>query len=448
MTQLESAKKGIITEQMKYVAEVEGIEPEKLRELVAEGLVVIPANPNHDIHRFTGIGQGLSVKVNVNLGTSYDYINLEEEIKKVEISHQYGADTVMDLSTGGDLENIMRTLISKAKVPLGTVPIYEAEFRAAKEKGSFFKMTVDDLFGVIEEHGKRGVDFITVHCGITLEALRTYMNTSRTTGIVSRGGGLMAAWMIHNEQENPLYRYFDRLLEIAREYDMTLSLGDSLRPGSTADSTDRPQIHELITLGELVERARKAGVQTMVEGPGHIPLNEVATNVQIQKKLCRGAPFYILGMLPCDTAAGFDHIAGAIGGALAGMYGADMLCYITPAEHLGLPTPEHVRDGLIAFKIAAHIADLARGNRKALERNKIVSEARYKLDWKTQFQFLLFPEEAKKIYEERSTKTKACSMCGPFCPMNIVENTIRNKLHNGKTLQILDNGRSTVSSKL
>jgi len=428
MTQMEKAKRGIITDEMRYIAEIEGIDPEELREKVANGVVVIPANPNHtSLERFTGIGEGLSVKVNVNLGTSYDYVNLDEEIKKLEIAHEYGADTVMDLSTGGDLEGIMKTLISKAKIPIGTVPIYEAEFRAAKNKGSFFNMTADDLFEVIEEHGKRGVDFITVHCGVTFESLRRYKESNRVTGIVSRGGGLIAAWMIHNEEENPLYKYYDRLLEIAREYDMTLSLGDGLRPGSIADSTDRAQIQELVILGELVERARRAGVQTMVEGPGHIPLNEIATNVQIEKKLCKGAPFYILGMLPCDTAAGYDHIAGAIGGAVAGMYGVDMLCYLTPAEHLGLPTPEHVKEGLIAFKIAAHIADIARGNKKALERNKLMSEARYKLDWKRQFELALFPKEAEKIFRERASKTNACSMCGPFCPMNLVEKTIRSK---------------------
>lgn len=427
MTQIEKARKGIITEEMRYVADKEGLDPSDLMELVAKGLVVIPANPNHSIERFTGIGQGLSVKVNVNLGTSYDYVNLDEEIQKLQVAHEYGADTVMDLSTGGDLESIMKTLITNSKVPLGTVPIYEAEFMAAKKKGSFLKMSADDLFEVIEEHGKRGVDFITVHCGVTLDSLRRYTNSSRTTGIVSRGGGLIAAWMIYNEQENPLYKYFDRLLEIAREYDMTLSLGDGLRPGSISDSTDRLQIQELIILGELVEKARNAGVQVMVEGPGHIPLNEIMTNVQLQKKLCKGAPFYILGMLPCDTAAGFDHIAGAIGGAISGMYGADMLCYITPAEHLGLPTVEQVKDGLIAFKIAAHIADIARGNKKALERNLLMSEARYKLDWERQFELALFPKEAKAIHDSRRSGTKACSMCGPFCPMNLVENTLRNK---------------------
>ncbi len=428
MTQLEAARMGKITPQMEYVAKVEGKTPEEIRELVAAGRVVIPANPNHtSLERFTGIGEGLRVKVNVNLGTSYDYVNVDEELEKVDIAIAYGADTLMDLSTGGDLRAIRQLVLERSTIPVGTVPIYEAEFRAAKEKNSFFNMTEDDLFEVIEEHGRQGVDYITVHVGVTWESLRRYQNTDRVTGIVSRGGGLLAAWMLHNEKENPLYEHYDRLLEIAREYDMTLSLGDGLRPGSLADSTDRPQIQELLLIGELVERARKVGVQAMVEGPGHIPLNEVYTNVQIQKKLTGHAPFYILGMLPTDVAAGFDHIAGAIGGALAGWYGADMLCYITPAEHLALPSPEHVKEGLIAFKIAAHIADIARGNPEAIARNREMSRARYALDWARQFELALFPEEARKIFEERGSKTEACSMCGPFCPMNLVEKTLRRK---------------------
>jgi len=428
MTQLEAARMGKITPQMEYVARVEGKSPEEIRELVAAGRVVIPANPNHtSLERFTGIGEGLKVKVNVNLGTSFDYVNVEEELEKVYIALEYGADTLMDLSTGGDLRAIRQLVLERSTIPVGTVPIYEAEFRAAKEKHSFFHMTADDLFEVIEEHGKQGVDYITVHVGVTWESLRRYQNTHRVTGIVSRGGGLIAAWMLHNEQENPLYEHYDRLLEIAREYDMTLSLGDGLRPGSLADSTDRPQIQELLLIGELVERARKAGVQAMVEGPGHIPLNEIFTNVQIQKKLTGHAPFYILGMLPTDVAAGFDHIAGAIGGALAGWYGADMLCYITPAEHLALPTPAQVKEGLIAFKIAAHIADLARGNPEAIARNREMSKARYALDWERQFELALFPKEARAIFEARGSKTEACSMCGPFCPMNLVEKTLRRK---------------------
>ena len=428
-TQMEYARRGIITEAMRYVAEQEGIDPETLRERIAAGVVVLPANPNHTtLERFCGIGQGLMTKVNANLGTSYDYVNLEEELEKVRVAIEYGADTIMDLSTGGNLESIRKAVLNITTVPLGTVPIYEAEFLAAEKRGSFFDMTVDDLFETIERHGQQGVDYITVHCGVTLSALERYRNTHRITGIVSRGGGLMAAWMLHNERENPLYEYFDRLLEIAREYDMTLSLGDGMRPGCLADDLDGPQIEELIILGELVERARKAGVQTMVEGPGHVPLNEIHTNVQLQKKLCKNAPFYILGMLPIDTGAGYDHIVGAIGGALAAMYGTDMLCYVTPAEHLALPTVDDVREGVIAFKIAAHAGDVAKGLPQAWERNRQMSEARYHLDWERQFQLALFPREARSIYERRGSKTKACSMCGPFCPMNLVEKTL--KRHN------------------
>ena len=427
MTQLEAAKQGRITEQMAYVAEQEGLEPETVRELVAAGRVVIPANPNHTtLTHFTAIGEGMRVKVNANLGTSYDYVNPDEEVEKVRVAIEAGADTVMDLSTGGDLAAIRARTLEAATVPLGTVAIYEAEFKAAARK-NFFDMSADELFETIEAHGKAGVDYITVHAGVTLATLERYRHAERVTGIVSRGGGLMAAWMLQNAQENPLYARFDDLLEIARTYDMTLSLGDGLRPGSLADSTDRPQIQELLIIGELVERARRAGVQAMVEGPGHIPLNEIQTNVQIQKKLTGHAPFYILGMLPIDTGAGFDHIVGAIGGAVAGWHGADMLCYLTPAEHLGLPTPKHVREGVIAFKLAAHIADVARGRQPDLERNRRMSEARYRLDWETQFQLALYPEEARRIYEARGSQTKACSMCGPYCPMNLVEAVLRRR---------------------
>ena len=425
-TQMELARQGKITDAMAYVAESEGMSPEEIRERVAAGVVVIPANPNHTrLTRFCGIGKGLRTKVNANLGTSYDYVNLEEELEKVRIAVDAGADTVMDLSTGGDIPAIRQAILDHCPVPLGTVPIYEAEFHAAQKRGSFFNMTVDDLFETIERHGKDGVSYITVHCGVTRAALERYRNTHRTTGIVSRGGGLMAAWMLHNDAENPLLEHFDWLLEIARTYDMTLSLGDGLRPGSLADDLDRPQIEELIILGELVERARRAGVQAMVEGPGHVPLHEIAANIQIQKKLCKDAPFYVLGPLVIDTGAGFDHIVGAIGGAVAGMYGADMLCYVTPAEHLGLPTPQHVYEGVVAFKIAAHAADVAKGRKDAWERNRRMSEARYRLDWETQFQLALYPDVARRIFHERASHTRACSMCGPFCPMNLVEQTLR-----------------------
>lgn len=427
MTQLEAARKGIVTEAMAYVAHCEGLEPQFVREQVAAGRVVIPANPNHrTLTRFTAIGEGMRVKVNANLGTSYDFADPEQEVRKVRAAIEAGADTVMDLSTGGDLERIREMTLEASTVPLGTVPIYEAEFQAARRK-SVFDMTADELLEVIERHGRSGVDYITVHAGVTQESLRRYRNSPRVTGIVSRGGGMLAAWMLRNEQENPLWERFDDVLEIARSYDMTLSLGDGLRPGCLADATDRAQVQELLLVGELVERARRAGVQAMVEGPGHIPLGEIQANVQLQKKLTDHAPFYILGMLPIDTAAAFDHIAGAIGGAVAGWHGADMLCYLTPAEHLALPTAEHVREGVIAFKLAAHVADVARGHPAALLRNRQMSQARYALDWERQFELCLFPEEARRLYETRATRTKACSMCGPFCPMNLVEAVLRGR---------------------
>lgn len=435
-TQMEYARQGFYTDEMRFIAEVEGLDVEDIRRRVAEGFIVIPANRRHTtLKRPCGIGQGLTTKVNANIGTSYDYVNEDEELEKARVAVQYGADTVMDLSTGGDLEKIRQHILEATPVPLGTVPIYEAEYRAVAERGSFLKMTVDDLFNTIEAHGRQGVDYITVHCGITRHALELYRNQSRTTGIVSRGGGLMAAWMLHNDQENPLWKHFDWLLEIAREYDMVLSLGDSLRPGSLADDLDRPQVEELVVLGDLVERARNAGVQTMVEGPGHVPLNEIQTNVQLQKKLCKDAPFYILGMLAIDTGAGFDHISGAIGGAVAAMYGVDMLCYVTPAEHLALPTVDEVREGVIAFKIAAHAGDYAKGIPQVRERNRKLSEARYRLDWEEQFRLLLFPDVAREIFTRRASKTRACSMCGPYCPMNLVEKVLAHEEAKSKTAE-------------
>ncbi|MEO0231949.1 MAG: phosphomethylpyrimidine synthase ThiC [candidate division WOR-3 bacterium] len=429
MTQIEFARKGIITEVMEKIAKDENVSPEFIKEKVSEGEIVIPFNPNHkSLKKPCGIGSGLRTKINANIGTSFDYVNIDEEIEKLKVAIEYGADTVMDLSTGGDLKKIREKIIENSIVPVGTVPIYEAEIRAAQEKGSIFEMTPSLLFEVIKEHGKSGVDFITVHVGITLESLKRLKNQKRITGIVSRGGGLLAVWMMHSKKENPLYEKFDELLDIAREYDMTLSLGDGLRPGSIIDATDRAQIEELILLGELVEKARNKGVQVMVEGPGHIPINEIKMNVEMEKKFCKNAPFYVLGPLPCDTGAGFDHIVGAIGGALAASYGVDFLCYVTPSEHLGLPKVEDVKYGVIASKIAAHIGDLAKGIKSAWEMNKKLSEARYKLKWEEEFKYMLFPEEAKKIFKERKSETKACSMCGPFCPMNLFEEYIKERI--------------------
>lgn len=329
----------------------------------------------------------------------------------------------MDLSTGGDLDRIRRKILN-IPVPIGTVPIYQAAVEAVRDNGSIVDMTEDDIFDVIEKHAKDGVDFMTLHVGLTQESLQTLLRQKRLTGIVSRGGSFLAAWMIHNKKENPLYQDFDYLLEIAREYDVTLSLGDALRPGSIYDSTDKPQIHELRILGELVERAWEKGVQCMVEGPGHIPLNEIEANVILEKKICKGAPFYVLGPLVTDIALGYDHITAAIGGAIAAYAGADFLCYVTPSEHLALPTVEDVKLGVIASKIAAHAADIARGI--DIEKDYEMSKARANLNWRRQFELCVDPEKAKAFRKERQPQRgDVCTMCGEFCAMRIVREYLR-----------------------
>ncbi len=422
MTQLEKARKGEITPEMQWVAKEEGIHIEDLLSEMARGRIIITKNKNRKIERPIGIGKGLSVKVNANIGTSSDHASIEEELLKLEVSLKAGADTVMDLSTGGNLKEIRKAIIAKASCPIGTVPIYEAVIRVVKEKGGLIKMTADDLFEVIEEHALQGVDFITVHCGVTLSALERLKKQGRITDIVSRGGAFLTTWMLYHEKENPLYEQFDRLLEIAKKYDLTLSLGDGLRPGSLSDATDRAQIEELITLGELTKRAWDAGVQVMIEGPGHVPLDQIETNILLEKRLCDEAPFYVLGPLVTDIASGYDHIACAIGGALAAYIGADFLCYVTPAEHLKLPTVEDVREGVIATKIAAHAADLARGNPKAWQRDKEMSLARKRLDWDRQIELSIDPEKAKSYREERPPKENdVCTMCGEFCAIRMVK---------------------------
>jgi phosphomethylpyrimidine synthase len=420
MTQIEEARKGKLTEAMKAVAEEEQISPDFLMGLVAEGKVVIPVNPNHSPIHAIGIGQGLRTKVNVNIGTSSDFPDVADELKKVDVSLKYETDTLMDLSTGGDIKAIRRTILERARIPLGTVPVYEAAIRAIAERGSIVEMKEDDLFDVIEGQAKEGVDFMTVHAGLTSKAIERLKNQGRVADVVSRGGAFHLAWILHHGKENPLYANFDRLLEIVHKYDVTLSLGDGLRPGAIADATDRPQIEELVTLGELVKRSWEAGVQVMVEGPGHIPLDEVEMNIKIQKSLCKGAPFYVLGPLVTDIAPGYDHIVSAIGGAIAAAAGADFLCYVTPSEHLGLPGPDDVKDGLIASRIAAHAADIVKGVKGAKERDLKLSEARKKLDWDKQKNLVLDPYKFDDVRKERRTKSKACSMCGDFCAMRIV----------------------------
>jgi phosphomethylpyrimidine synthase len=419
--QIEEALKGFITPEMKRVAEYEDVDPEFIREGIREGTIVILANNRHRDFTPKAIGSGLTVKVNANIGTSPELCDIDLELEKLEMAKKAGADTVMDLSTGGDLDEIRRIIIEHAKMPVGTVPIYQAAISAVRRKKSIVRMEPEEIFDVIEKHGEDGVDFITVHCGITRRSLERLKKQGRITDIVSRGGAFLAEWMIVNEKENPLYEHFDRLLSIAKKYDMTLSLGDGLRPGSVADATDRAQIEELVTLGELAKVAKENGVQVMIEGPGHVPMNLIEANILLEKKLCNGAPFYVLGPVVTDIAPGYDHITSAIGGALAGFYGADFLCYVTPSEHLGLPTPQDVWEGVIVTKIAAHAADVARGNKKALERDKNMSMCRKSLDWEGQIKYAIDPEKIIRFRSQRRLKDDVCSMCGEYCAMKIVK---------------------------
>jgi len=416
MTQKIEAQKGVVTEEMKRVAEEEGVSPERLRENIVSGRVVIPANQNHRGVRPVGIGEGLRIKVNTNLGTSSDHVDIEEELEKLEVSIQAGTDTVMDLSTGGEIGVIRKEIIRHSPIPVGTVPIYEAAIQAAKKRGALAKMRVEDLFEVIERQAEEGVDFITVHCGVTRGAVERLRRAHRLLGVVSRGGSFLIEWMIYNGGENPLYEHYDRLLGVAKKHDVTLSLGDGLRPGCLADATDRPQVEEMILLGELTERAWAEGVQVMIEGPGHVPLDQIEANVLLEKRLCRGAPFYVLGPLVTDVSPGYDHISCAIGGAVAGKAGADFLCYVTPSEHLKLPSVEDVREGVIATRIAGHAADIARGNKIALERDMAMSKARMAFDWEKQIELSLDPEKAKRYHGEgKSGEKDVCTMCGEFC---------------------------------
>jgi len=418
--QLIEARKGNVTDAMKTVAGQEGIEAEALKDLVAAGKAVILSNDRHRNLTPKGVGAGLTVKVNANIGTSSERVHIEEEIEKLRVAEEAGTDTVMDLSTGGPLDEIRKIVMSHARVPVGTVPIYQAAVGAVAKKGSITAMEPDELFEVIEKHGEDGVDFITVHAGVTRSVLERLKKQGRIADIVSRGGAFLTEWMIVNNKENPLYEQFDRLVAIAKHYDMTLSLGDGLRPGSIADATDRTQVQELLILGELCEEAQRNGVQVMIEGPGHVPLNQIEANIVLEKKLCKDAPFYVLGPIVTDIAPGYDHITSAIGGALAGYYGADFICYVTPSEHLGLPTVDDVREGVVVARIAAHAADLARGNRSAWLRDEQMSRYRKALDWAGQIRMSIDPQKIKTFRKERSLHDDVCSMCGDYCAMKIV----------------------------
>lgn len=427
MAQRIKARKGIVTKEMEIIAREEDVSPEWLRDKMASGRVIIPANRKHKGVKPIGIGEGLRIKVNANLGTSSDHIDLEEELKKLEVSIQAGTDTVMDLSTGGDIGGIRKEILRHSSIPVGTVPIYEAAVEAVRKRKSLAKMRVNDLFEVIERQAEEGVDFITVHCGVTRSSVERLRRDRRLMGVVSRGGSFLIEWMIYNNQENPLFSHYDRLLEIAKKFDMTLSLGDGLRPGCIADATDRPQVEETIILGELTERAWAEGVQVMIEGPGHVPLDQIEANVLLEKRLCKGAPFYVLGPLVTDISPGYDHITCAIGGALAGKAGADFLCYVTPSEHLKLPSVEDVREGVIATRIAAHAADIARGNRQAFQKDLEMSRARKNFDWKKQIELSIDPEKARRYHEEGMSKeSDVCTMCGGFCAIKRVKDFFKN----------------------
>lgn len=423
---MEEARRGV-TPLIKKIAEKEKVSEEFVRNGIASGRICVPCNPRHDPEP-AAIGEGMSIKVNVNLGTSRDIVDLDSELRKMDIAIKYGADAVMDLSTGGDIDAIRARLLKECPVMMGSVPIYQTGLTAAR-KDAVVEMTEDDIFNGIEKHAKDGMDFMTVHCGITKETVGWLKSGNRLMDVVSRGGSFLTAWILHNEEENPLYKNFDYLLELAKKYEFTLSLGDGFRPGCINDATDRAQISELMTLGHLVERARAAGVQSMVEGPGHVPLDQVATNMKVEKSLCQGAPFYVLGPLVTDIAPGYDHIVGAIGGAVAAQNGADFLCYLTPAEHLSLPDEDDVREGVIASKIAAHVGDLCRG--KGKERDDAMARARKKLDWDAMFDVCIDPEKAKRYRARGCTeKQDGCSMCGDVCAVKIVNKYLIKDIEN------------------
>lgn len=429
MTLIEKARAGKITEEMRSIAEKEGRSPEYIRDGIANGRIVIPLNRNRSIEKICAIGEGLKTKVNANIGSSTDLADVDIELEKARVAEEAGTDTIMDLSTGGDIDGIRKEIIKHTNVPLGTVPIYQAAIEVVDKKGGIVFMTKDDIFSVIEKQAKDGVDFMTVHVGVTLSTFERLRNEGRVMDIVSRGGTFTVVWMLYNKKENPLYEYFDELIEIAREYEITLSLGDGFRPGAIVDSSDRSQFHELILLGELQQRALKAGVQVMIEGPGHIPVQEIQMNIQMEKKLCHGAPFYVLGPVVTDIAPGYDHIVSAIGGAMAAYYGADFLCYVTPSEHLGLPTKDEVKEGVITARIAAHIGDIGKGIPGAYEWDAKMAVARKKLRWKDQFKLAIDPKKAEELHEKISPNLEeVCSMCGEYCAIRLLNQALnRNK---------------------
>ncbi len=430
-TQMDAARKGILTKELTAVAEHEQWDPEKLRKLVAEGKVAIPANKNHSCLKPSGIGSMLRTKINVNLGTSRDLNDLEMELEKVKDAVLMGAESIMDLSSFGDTRKFRKKLTGECPAMIGTVPIYDAVVYYHKP---LREITAEEWIQIVEMHAKDGVDFMTIHVGINKQTARRFKEAKRLTNIVSRGGSIIFAWMEMTGEENPFYEHYDRILEICQRHDVTLSLGDACRPGCIEDASDISQVEELVTLGELTRRAWEKNVQIIIEGPGHMPLDQIAANMKIQQTICKGAPFYVLGPLVTDIAPGYDHITAAIGGAVAAAAGAAFLCYVTPAEHLRLPDEADVKEGIIAARIAAHAADIAKGIRGAKEWDHKMSDARKRLDWETMFQLAIDPEKARRYRAaSKPEKEDTCSMCGNFCAMKNM-----NRILDGEIVDIFD----------
>lgn len=430
-TQMDAARKGIITPEMEIVAAKENRSVEELREKIALGQVIIPCNKVHQCLSPNGIGSSLTTKINVNLGTSRDMIDMDMEYQKVDMAIQMGAEAIMDLSSFGDTQKFRRLLTSKCPAMIGTVPIYDAVVYYHKP---LMSIKSEEWIDIVRMHAQDGVDFMTIHCGINKNTAKRFKENKRLTNIVSRGGSIIFAWMEMTGKENPFYEHFDEILDICQEYDVTLSLGDACRPGCIEDATDASQIEELIVLGELTKRAWEKNVQVMIEGPGHMPLNQIQANMEIQKTLCHGAPFYVLGPIVTDIAPGYDHITSAIGGAIAATYGASFLCYVTPAEHLRLPDIDDVKEGIIASKIAAHAADIAKGLPGAMDRDHKMSEARKNLDWDKMFSLAIDPDKAKAYRaSSKPEKEDTCSMCGNFCAVKNM-----NRILDGENISIFD----------
>lgn len=431
-TLIKTAKNGKITREMEIVAKNEQVDVDFIRRGIEKGRIIIPKSSRRELDPPIGIGKGLLVKINANVGSSKTVCNISEELEKAKIAVKYGADTVMDLSTGiteSNVQTIRKQILSELKVPIGTVPIYQSALRAIDTKGAIIHMDEDDMFNVIEEQAKEGVDFFTIHVGVTKEIVNYLIDHPRTMGVVSRGGTFLASWILENEMENPFNSRYDYLLEMAQEYDFTLSLGDGFRPGCIFDSTDYAQIQELIEISKLVKRAWAKNVQVMVEGPGHIPAHQIEQNIKIQKSLCNEAPFYVLGPLVTDIAPGYDEIVSAIGGTIAGLAGADYLCYVTPSEHLGLPTKDEVKRGVIASKIAAHAVNIAKYGKRASNWDYKMDVARKNLDWEGMIKHSIDPDLAREVHYRNgnSLDNDVCSMCGEFCAIKLLKDTLERK---------------------